>query len=851
MLALTLAQMRRSAGRLAAAGIAIALGAAFVTATLLGGNAITRTTYNAVSSQYADADLVVGTSGTPLTEADLSAIRTVAGVEGVQGISYTSTDLSGPGGRSWVRVAGRADDPRLEPAAVLRGHLPDVLGEVALPTTLADQLGVDVGGTVASTRHVWGVPAGTEPPVDAQPAVVVDHLTVVGLLDTPSAFLDTGGTAVIAASTADAWNAADAGGDAQWVEAMVALTPGTAVAPAIIAVKRALGPDATVLTHDQRAAESAAQLTGSTDALTGVVLAFAAVSLLVASLVIANTFQVLIAQRTRTLALLRCVGADRRQLRRSVLAEASIVGLVASASGVLLGIGLVQAALTVLGRTTDVPLPSTVSITMAVVLVPLAVGTAVTLLASLAPARAATRVSPLAALRPVDPSVRDRAGRVRAVLSALLVVGGAALLALGTALSTRTDVLVGLGVGMLGGAISFFGVVLGAVFWVPGLLARGGRLLARGVAGRLAAANAVRNPRRVATTSGALFIGVTLVVMMSTGAASATRAFTAGLAENFPVDVIVAGAWQGQAPPPLPSGLAGQVADVTGVTDVTTTTATEVTVTSPARVMTTEVLGVDPDAARRVLLDPSQVDRLADDTILVSTSTLKGWNVAPGSTVTVTGPGGSLELTPVASKLPEPAVTATAMRTLDPSVGPTQVWARLTGLDAADTSVAAIQKLVDTQGQAIQVVGAAVQRAFFQRVIDTLLAVVVGLLGVAVVIALVGVANTLSLSVIERRRESATLRAIGLTRGQLRGTLAVEGLLVAGVGTAVGAVLGVLYGWIGAAILLTQQGSVSLVVPWGDLGMVLVVALAAGLLASVLPARSAARTPPVTALATE
>ena len=143
------------------------------------------------------------------------------------------------------------------------------------------------------------------------------------------------------------------------------------------------------------------------------------------------------------------------------------------------------------------------------------------------------------------------------------------------------------------------------------------------------------------------------------------------------------------------------------------------------------------------------------------------------------------------------------------------------------------------------------QRAFFQRVIDTLLAIVVGLLGVAVVIAMVGVTNTLSLSVIERRRESATLRAIGLTRGQLRATLAVEGLLVAGVGTVVGAVLGVAYGWAGAQTLLSELSGATLVVPWGDLGLVLVVALGAGLLASVLPARAAVRTPPVEALATE
>ncbi|NTW40265.1 MAG: ABC transporter permease, partial [Cellulomonadaceae bacterium] len=147
--------------------------------------------------------------------------------------------------------------------------------------------------------------------------------------------------------------------------------------------------------------------------------------------------------------------------------------------------------------------------------------------------------------------------------------------------------------------------------------------------------------------------------------------------------------------------------------------------------------------------------------------------------------------------------------------------------------------------------GAAVERAFYQRVVDTLLAVVVGLLAVAVVIALVGVANTLSLSVIERRRESATLRAIGLTRRQLRGTLAIEGLLVAGVGAVAGAALGTVYGWAGARTLLGQVSPVGLTVPWRDLALVILVALAAGLLASVLPARHAVRTPPVEALAAE
>jgi putative ABC transport system permease protein len=150
-----------------------------------------------------------------------------------------------------------------------------------------------------------------------------------------------------------------------------------------------------------------------------------------------------------------------------------------------------------------------------------------------------------------------------------------------------------------------------------------------------------------------------------------------------------------------------------------------------------------------------------------------------------------------------------------------------------------------------EVSSAGAQRATYERVIDTLLAVVVGLLGVAVVIALIGVANTLSLSVLERRRESATLRAIGLSRRQLRSMLAIEGMLIAGVGAILGAGLGLFYGWAGSVILFGQIGDVILVVPWTDLAMVLVVALAAGLLASVLPGRAAARTSPVAALAVD
>jgi putative ABC transport system permease protein len=167
-------------------------------------------------------------------------------------------------------------------------------------------------------------------------------------------------------------------------------------------------------------------------------------------------------------------------------------------------------------------------------------------------------------------------------------------------------------------------------------------------------------------------------------------------------------------------------------------------------------------------------------------------------------------------------------------------------------SGAVVQDVQDlTADSTLDISGAAMERALYQRAIDTVLAVVVGLLAVAVVIALIGVTNTLSLSVIERRRESATLRALGLTRRQLRASMAVEGALIAGVGAAVGVVLGLAYGWLGSTAVLAGVADLELRVPWSDLGGVLVVALVAGVLASVLPARSAARTPPVAALAVD
>ena len=868
MLRLTLAQMRRSLGRLTAAAVAITIGTAFVAATLLAGNAMTRTTYDAVSSQYGGADLVV--SEGEVTDRTLAVLTEVPGVTSVHGYRETAVEVAGPSGQTVTPVTAPPQDRTLSGTTMVEGSQPTGPDDIALPPKVAELLGVDVGDTVRVTQTVYVVDSA-----DAEPEVLSEDLTVVGLVDAPgAAFLGTGGVSLVHPERLDTWmDLQDPESTTSWFwYALVSVSPDASLTQVQDSAHEAIGASAEVRTLDEQARATTEQITGSADQLTVVVLGFAAVALLVAALVIANTFQVLVAQRTRTLALLRCVGADRSQLRRSVVLEALILGGTASVAGLLLGTAVVQAALLVLGETaTDVPLPTTVSITPLVVLVPLALGVLVTVLAALSPARAATRVSPLAALRPADaPRTSERSGRVRAWLAGVLMVGGGLGLVAGL-VASRDDLMVGLGFGVLGGAVSFVGVVLGAVFWVPRLVGLAGSVLGRrGTAARLAAANSVRNPQRTAATSAALFIGVTLVAMMATGAASTRTALDKTLSEEFPVDVAVGTLGDGSDSLGLPAGLRSTVDGLNGVTAVAGLTGLVVDVADGQGAVSewVTVRGIDAADASSVVRASEQVDGLGDGTVLVPKEVASWTGIEDGDELVLTqvsppeegaaeaAPAtGSvaLEVTAVLTDLPGQAlvVTRSSLATLDPGAPVTRLWIRLDDDGSSTDAVTAITAASSETGTPLETTGAAVERDFYQRVVNTLLAVVVGLLAVAVVIALVGVTNTLSLSVIERRRESATLRAIGLSRRQLRATLAIEGVLIAGVGAVVGALLGTVYGWAGAQTLLGQLSPVALTIPWRDLGLVVAVALVAGLLASVLPGRSAARTSPVEALAVE
>ncbi|WP_205739590.1 FtsX-like permease family protein, partial [Georgenia sp. SYP-B2076] len=485
---------------------------------------------------------------------------------------------------------------------------------------------------------------------------------------------------------------------------------------------------------------------------------------------------------------------------------------------------------------------------------------------------------PLAALRPVDAPAARRGGRGRRWLAALLTAAGAAMLA-GAAtvhLLPGTDEVATMGlalaVGILGGLVSFAGVMVGAVFLVPGavrLLGSALVALARPAArstARLAAVNATRNPRRTSATASALLIGVTLVTMMATGAAGARSSLGAFLDTQFPVDLAVVSPDTGAGAAPLSAAQVDAVRQTPGVERAAEVPVLPARFAAGGTEATADLTVLGAQDATDLARDKATFAGLADGVVLLGEDLAETLAVGDGDPVAVlpaaATPGADADAGTaaghgvVARVVPGGGWLAVATPgALAPGRAPvTSVWARVDAEDAGAT-VRAVQDAVaaaTTGADAVpQVVGAVAEREQYEEIIDTLLGVVVGLLGVAVVIALIGVANTLSLSVIERRREHALLRATGLTRGQLRGMLAGEGVLIALVGAALGAALGLVYGWAGTTVVLGGTGAVVLAVPWAYLGVIAAVAVAAGLLASVLPARSALRTPPVAALAAE
>ncbi len=367
------------------------------------------------------------------------------------------------------------------------------------------------------------------------------------------------------------------------------------------------------------------ELAQGVDAIAVVLLVFAAIAFFVSAMVIANTFAILLAQRSREFALLRCVGATRRQVRRSVLAESTLLGVASATLGVLVGVVLGRVLVAVAGAAFPSWPSGAVEVSLPWVGGAWALGVAVTVLASLLPALRGTRVSPLEALRSdAPPDIRTAAGRWRVALAVLAVAGGGVLLA-GSV--SRHDVVLMLA----GGMVSFLGVLLLGPVLVPAALRVVGLpLRAFGVPGRVAAANAGRNPRRTAATASSLLVGVTLISGLVTGMATVRASVDDELDAQYPLDATLTGTHGDLRPDTLRRVLA-----VPGVERAVALPGAEATVVVRGKEATTvPVVAVGP-AAVAVLRSSAPFATPGPGTVYLPWSVLAGASLSDGQRVTL------------------------------------------------------------------------------------------------------------------------------------------------------------------------------------------------------------------------
>ena len=824
MLRLAWSNLTSANRRLIAPVLAVALGVGFVAATFIAMATMSSSIVRVVADDLRGYDVVVtpngpgadGRGGDLLTPAQLAAMSSTPGVRRVD--PQLEVHLEARNGAAGALVVA-ATAPRSDRWVVTSGvGTVDGVG-VLVSDDLAQSLGLRVGRSLELSLPVGGTAS-----VQVLGIGHVSGFSEAGRLYAANALLAT-------------WTAPPS------YAAAYVLTDGDPVAVAA-ALGTSGGKDGPVLraeTTQQYADRLVQSLSRGTDVLGGVLMAFAGVALFVSCLVIGNTFTILMAQRARQVALLRCLGATRRQVARAALVEATLVGVVASVVGVLLGIGVVALMLEAARRiwSLDAYLGSMTVPTHALV-IPVVIGTLATVVAALVPVRRGAAVSPLAALRPEAAlTVRSRSGALRLVLGLLLFVAGTGAMVIGV---RRLDLALAMPAGML----SFVGVLMVAPWFIPAVARAVGWVLRRfgGPTVSLAVGNSVRNPRRAAATASALLVGTTLITLMTVGAASARVAAFAAVDRGFPVDIAVAGLAS------VPADVARQVAAVPGVATVAPARIASVEVRAGSQSLPVQVIQVDA-AVRSVLRLPAELGPVADGTVVITPDLAAELGVADGGRTQLGDGRHTVEVTVRTAEVTS-GTAYVAPATFD-RLGVEAMATLFVALrDGADAAVA-VQEVTRIAAPAgLQVEGAAQMREAVTTVLNVMLSVVVALLAISVLIAVIGIANTLSLSVLERSRESAILRALGLTRAQLRRTFAIEAVLLGGVAAVVGLLLGVGYGYAGARTILgSVVRTVPLEVPWGQLGLLVLAACLAGLLASVLPGRRAAMTPPVAALAAE
>ncbi|MGW4383127.1 ABC transporter permease [Kitasatospora sp. NPDC004531] len=832
-------------GRLLMTALAVMLGTAFVAGTLVFSDTMGQAMRNSYSSSYSDVSVLVtdnkaregGRGGDgpkspdekkqqPLTDATVKDLTALPGVERARGVVAGFTGVADKQGNlvgaAWSSRGanfvpdGSGQDPRYPMA---QGRGPKAAGEIALDQKAADKAGYHVGDKV----RVAGNGAA-------------EDTTLVGVFTTDDPQVSSGGTLVLMDTATAQQRLLEPG---RYSSIVLTAKSGAAESALLDAARAKLPADSVDLqTGQELKDEQTKMVASSVSGMKTMLLVFAGISLFVGVFIIVNTFTMLIAQRLKELALLRAVGAGRAQVTNSVLIEALLIGVIASAAGLLAGIGIGAGMQSLIHAMNEGMPTGSLVIAPVTVIATVVVGIVVTVLSALIPAIRASRIPPVAAMSSGDLPSTQRGLVIRNTIGAVVAGGGIALILAGASKSgSGAQAML-----ELGAPLTLIGVFVLLPLLSRPVIALVGPLLAKvfGTPGKLARRNAVRNPRRTASTAAALTIGLTLVTALTVIGNSVTSAVTKAVGSSMKADYVLSMANGRELSKDLPAliGKADGVAAVSPVANVMWT------VDGQDRA----IMGIDAAAFDQLValdLTSGSTGALKQGQILVNDEFAEKHHLAQGSTVKVEVSedtkidltvGGVFERNDGVS----PIIASTQLigqHEPDPYVNEIMVK----GTDGPSAALKQSIKQATGNNPVIEVLTEKDMVEQFSRIITTMLNIMYGLLGMAVIVAVLGVINTLAMSVFERKREIGMLRAIGLDRRGIKRMVRIESVVISLFGAVIGVLLGCFLAWASARVLSAELKGLTTVIPYGSVLLFLALAALVGIIAAMWPARRASR----------
>lgn len=838
--------------RLIATAVSVLLGVAFMSGTQVLTSSVSASFDKVFADVYASIDVVVrssnkvetpfGSQRTRISESVVPTITGVPGVEAAEGQVVGQIRVLDKQGEPLVATQGPPNfglnwltSPSLNGWNVVEGSAPSGATDIVLDAKTAKDGKYAVGD-----------------PVQVSVTKGVQTFTVVGVAKFGK--LDTwGGAQAALFATPTIQSLVGEPSMFDWIS--VAGRNGESQGQLQEAIAKVIPGGTEAITGKEFTEESQDAFQKIISIFSTFLLVFALIALFVGSFIIYNTFSIIVAQRTRELALLRALGASRGQILRSIILEAFFVGLIASVIGVGLGI-LLAIGLNALMQSIGFSGPNTpIVIPPVAVVVSLLVGTIITLVSALFPARRAATVPPIAAMRDVAID-RTGASRRRVVIGVVLLALGAFMLWYG--LNGKSDS----GLQIIGGGAFFVFIsltIIGPVIATPFADVLGWPLqkVSR-ITGRLARENAMRNPRRTSTTASALMIGIGLVGFIAVTAQSVKASTVDAINQSVTGQYVVT--TEGFGSTALPQSLAADLDAAPGVKVAAGISGTFAVIDGSSKIL----LATDPAAITQVITfddvegsfaglgigEIAASDTLAKDKHLTIGQTIPATFLQSGpTTLTLT----SIYTTKFPTQGPGWIISTDEFNAVVPPAQQTYSAIYIALQDTSSAGVAealpGLQKVTDT------VPGAKLQNLTEYKKAQTdqvnqFLQIVYVLLALALIIAIVGVVNTLLLSVYERTRELGLLRAVGMSRRQVRSTIRLESVIISLMGTLIGLVIGIIFGW-ALVTALADQGITSFAIPWTQLVVIVIIAVIAGVGAALYPARRAARLDVLRAISSE